>query len=254
MGEKVTIYAIDKNKKSLQKALNEGIINQGETSPLSSIMLKETDLIIFALPVKSIINVLKKIHLYLNKEILITDTGSVKYPIERIFKQYELRFTGSHPLAGSEKSGYKYSSADLFEGKLCIITGKNKKDIKIIKNLWELLGMKVVVSDARKHDKALGLTSHFIHFLSWCYLNLVIKENQKLKLKDFTTPSFKEFTRFALSSPEMWNDIFSENKEYILQYLKKFRAELDIFEKFLENDNILSLIKETGKKYREMER
>ncbi len=156
-----------------------------------------------------------------------------------------LNFVGSHPMAGSERSGYSNSTSELFDNRLCIVCENNEKII----NFWKYLDMRIVISSPEKHDKLIAVTSHFIHFLSFSYIYYIKKYN--IDIKDFIGPSFQEFTRIASSNPEIWADIFIDNKNKIDTVYKEFKKALKEFNEILKDKERLKDFLAEIKDYKE---
>lgn len=154
-------------------------------------------------------------------------------------------------MAGSEKSGYQASKATLLENKICIIcTEKSNKDARILKSFWESLKMTTVYSNSTTHDLYIGLTSHFIHLLSYMYIDH-LKHYDK-KLTDYTGPAFKEFNRLANSDIKIWGDIFIDNRNILNIITRDFTKSIKKFQKKLNNKDIykkLESIKDYNKQF-----
>ncbi len=179
---------------------------------------------------------MKKFKKFINKSTPITDTTSTKSTVEKLFKNYN--FIGSHPMAGSEKSGYAYSSEKILENRTCIICNNNqKKTMNFIEQFWLSLKMNTVKVSSDEHDFSTGVSSHFIHLLSFTYIDYI--KTKKIKIKNFIGPSFKEFTRIAGSNPEIWKDIFIDNKNKLNIITDSFINSLKKFQKSLNNDKKL---------------
>ncbi|MCS7180999.1 MAG: prephenate dehydrogenase [bacterium] len=214
--------------KTMEKALREGIIDEFYDCPEK--LIENTDFLILSTPISALYNYIKIIKVT-NPKIFFTDVASVKKVIcenvEKIIGENS-NFVGSHPIAGSEKSGIENIKDGLFENKIVIITptkNTNKNVKKKVKLLWEKLGSKVYIMDPEQHDKILGFTSHLPHLL--IYTLLSVGEKNKEILKKFFGSGFFDTTRIGKSNPEMWTDIFLENKINILDWTKKFEDEIN---------------------------
>jgi prephenate dehydrogenase len=152
-------------------------------------------------------------------DTLITDTTGTKSSITMLFSPFR-NFVGSHPMAGSEKTGYGHSRPGLLAGRSCIVTGTQPGPLQRIKRFWQTLDMNVRTLSPKDHDLMIGLTSHFIHWLSFSYA-YYLKKNH-IDVKGFFGPSFQEFTRLARSSPLIWADIFIDNKKTINIIMNNF--------------------------------
>src|SRR3989337_1672983 len=182
--------------------------------------VKDADLIVLATPVGGFEGLVKQMRHKLNKGAIITDAGSVKgrmvSRIERLLPRGTY-FVAGHPIAGKEKSAVKAATHRLFEGTKCILTPTKKTNasaLKKVKALWRAVGAEVVLMDPMLHDKVLGAVSHLPHAAAYSIVNTVaeIKKDGNNFIA-FSGGGFKDFTRIAASSPEMWRDIFLSHKE-----------------------------------------
>jgi prephenate dehydrogenase len=158
---------------------------------------------------------------------------------------------GCHPLAGSEKSGAQFSRSGLYQGATCIITSPDlHKATKVVKNIWEKIGAKVLFMPAKLHDKILSSVSHLSHIVSFSLTNSVVENYLR-----FAPQSLKDMARISNSPSLVWNDIFLSNKKNILNDIKKFKGILNKFEQALrkgEKDKIIQLIENANKKAKKL--
>jgi prephenate dehydrogenase len=212
------VVGFSPKQSSLEQALKIGAIDTA-TSDLNE-ALHHADLVVMATPVETIINLLPKLNDALRRGCIVTDLGSSKVEIveaaEKRLSNSEF-FVGSHPLSGSEKKGVEFASADLFSGAVCIMTPTtktNKAAIEKVKTLWTRIGSEVKFLTPEEHDEILGYVSHLPHLLSFALMGTV-----PMKSLEFITPSLKDMTRIAASSPQMWSDIFLSNSTCVLKSL-----------------------------------
>ncbi|MDD5066504.1 MAG: prephenate dehydrogenase [bacterium] len=238
------ILAYDKNIPDLKKALKEKVIDEYFIRPHYQYF--HVDLIIFALPIKDIQRIFKKFQSYIRPETLITDTASTKQTAQKIFRSFP-HFTGSHPLAGSEKNGYIHSHGDILKNKICILCPGQPASIMRLKHFWNQLGMKVICMNAVQHDQIIGMTSHFIHLLSFAMAFSLRKK--RLNVKSLYGPSFQQFIRLAKSNPDLWKDIFIDNKNSINIITDDFIKVLGEFRKKLDHENQLNNILKSSQRY-----
>lgn len=242
------VVGYDSDPQSTRQALAVGAITEAAfTLPFS---VKEADLVIIAVPVGAIPEVFKEIAPYLKPGCIVTDVGSTKAGIlEQIagYKPPSVEFIGGHPVAGSENHGIAGASADLFEGALWIITPgetATQAEDRLVYFL-EQLGAKVVKLDALRHDEALALTSHLPQLLSSTLMAFAADaatSGDGLPL--LAAGGFRDMTRIAASSPEVWVDIVKENQTALLALLNRFRATLDSLATVLENRDWQALSKQ----------
>ena len=246
------VIGICRRQVSLDKAIKEkaltcGFINNYEEA------LQGAEIVIIATPVYTIKTALKEIAGVINdKKVIVTDVGSTKKEIVEYAEKFKDRFSfiGGHPLAGSEKAGVEYSTADLYKGSVCVLTpstGVLSEDEKKIKVLWESLGAKVGILDPEEHDKALAFSSHLPHIAAYALAGTL---EEKFPKTTYTT-GFKDTTRIASSDPKIWSDIFASNNNNVLNAIEKYKKILsDIEEKIKEND--IEALKEKLDEYKRL--
>ena len=215
---KSIIIGIDKSEIHLQKALELKLID--ETSELSKI--NNPDIIVISVPVKSILNILPIVLKSVNNNSLVIDFGSTKKSICQIVKDHPNRqnFLATHPIAGTEFSGPAAAYEGLFEGKNIIICDKHKTDKSILElglKIFNLMKMKIGYMDSDSHDKHIAYVSHLSHISSFMLGKTVMDEEKNEKnIFDMAGSGFESTVRLAKSSPEMWTDIFEDNKKNII--------------------------------------
>ena len=214
----MTILAYDPNQNSIQNALNKSNIHEA-IAHLDELQLPEHEnsLVVIAAPPKASLEILRSLSPLFNSSITITDTASTKMPIETLLKNFNApdNIVFSHPIAGSHNSGQQHSQNDLFLDKNVIISAPlfaNKKHIQKVKFLWEALQSKVINLDSKTHDYIFAYSSHLPHFVSYALL-MTLMDLKEENISQFSGGGFGEFLRLASSSPEMWADIFSLNKD-----------------------------------------
>jgi cyclohexadieny/prephenate dehydrogenase len=162
---------------------------------------------------------------------VVSDVGSVK---ARVVEDVEavlppgVSFVGAHPIAGTEHSGAAAAFAELFQGSRCIITPGRRADpaaVARVRALWEGVGMRVDEMDPARHDLILAWVSHLPHVVAFSAVNAVLEADPALA--QFGGPSFRDFTRVAASSVEMWSDIFRTNAAQVDEAIVKFIAALE---------------------------
>jgi prephenate dehydrogenase len=170
--------------------------------------------------------------------ILVTDAGSTKRRIvEAVEHDPRSRavFVGGHPIAGSERKGVTHARADLFEGRVCVLTptGRTPADrLDRARAFWTMLGCQIVETDPFAHDEALALTSHLPHAVAAALAAAV-----PVEALAFAAGAYRDGTRVAASDAALWAGIFRENRVPILQALARFQDQLDQFRQALEAGN-----------------
>lgn len=233
------IVGVSRRKSTIDQAVKNRIVDSATLDLKDGV--RNSDLVVIATPVFKIVDIAKKIAPFLKKGAIVTDAGSTKkYIVENIanIRLKDAGFIGSHPIAGSEKSGIKYADKDLFRGAYCILTEtKNKKALNKVKKFWAALGMKVIVMPADTHDRLLSNISHLPHAASVSLVNTAARSGL-----DLAAGGFKDTTRIASGEPELWRDIFLTNRENLIRDIKILKKELSKIEEALKSNNSRNLL------------
>jgi prephenate dehydrogenase len=224
---------------SLEGLVKDGVLDSSSTN--IDIDIKEASLIIIAAPVAQTKFILKKIEPFIQPDTLITDVGSTKSNImneaKLALRDKFSQFIGSHPIAGSEKHGTSAAKKNLFQDKNIVLTPNNKNTLEQITKLtkfWESLGGVVTNMEANNHDQIFSTISHLPHLLAFGLVNLINNKKNKNTLLNFAASGFRDFSRIAASSPEVWRDISIQNQESIIEDLQLFQKEIVKLKNFLE--------------------
>ena len=220
--------------------------------------IKEADIIIVGIPVAAYQEVFKKICNHIKPGAIITDVGSVKKEVINSVKKYipkNIDFVPGHPIAGTENSGPESGFAGLFKNGWCILTpnkSTSKNSVKIIKYMWQLVGMKVDIMDSNYHDEVLAITSHIPHIIAYSIVGTIanLQTTIKKEVIKYAASGFRDFTRIAASDPIMWRDIILYNRQSILKMLNLFKKDLSKLEYAIENNDdkfLLNLFTKTRK-------
>ena len=188
----------------------------------------DAGLVILCTPVGGMSNLAKQIQPYLATDAIITDVGSVKRPVVAAVEPVLPRFIGSHPLCGSEKTGVAHARADLLGGAVCAVTPTDYSPadaVEAVTEFWSALGSRVVNLSAADHDAICARTSHLPHVLASALVNAVLAKPRTGE-NDFLGTGFRDTTRLASGSPEMWRDIALDNAEAIAAALNELQAEV----------------------------
>jgi prephenate dehydrogenase len=245
------IVGLGRSRENLQRALELGILDEiTEDYPLA---LKNADLVLLAMPVGQTAKILEKIAPHLESKTIITDAGSTKQNVIAAARSYlpeHLKnFVPGHPIAGAEQSGANAANADLFRDKNLILTPldeTNTNALDCVKGLWKSCGARISQIKARKHDEILAAISHLPHLLASTLMNHILSSSTGDSPDDllcFAGSGFRDFTRIAGSSPEMWRDICLANRELLLKQIDAYQNELTRMRKMLENGDESALEK-----------
>ena len=236
------IVGIGRTEKSLNEALDLGVIDSVETNIEAAI--QEADLILIAAPVAQTTAILQSIKPHLNKQTVITDAGSTKVDVMACAKtvlgaQFN-QFVGGHPIAGAEKSGVSAAMPDLYVGKNVVLTPTSETNLNAVASvtkLWQACGADVSEMTAETHDGIFAAVSHLPHLLAFALVDDIASRPNAAQLFSFAASGFRDFTRIAGSHPEMWRDISLANKAALLSELTAFQLELSQLKQLLEHED-----------------
>ena len=198
----------------------------------------EADLVVVCTPVGQIVEHVRQAAQHCPERTLITDAGSTKQSIVAALDGglgHGCRFLGSHPLAGSEKTGATYASADLFEGRPAILTPtKNTRaeDFDLLEQFWQSLGSVVVKMTPEEHDRAMAVMSHLPHVAAAALVLTVPEEYFRL-----AGPGLFDTTRVAGGDPGLWQQILKLNRDNVLSALEQYGAKLAALHAALRDDD-----------------
>ncbi|MGM0518224.1 MAG: prephenate dehydrogenase [Campylobacterota bacterium] len=205
---------------------------------------KECDLIILAIPVDNIISILPNF-LDIDENTTIMDLGSTKeFIIKNIPNKIRENFIAAHPMCGNEKFGPKAAMNDLYEGKtvvLCNLEENSKKHEHRAIKVFQDIGMRIVVMDANEHDIHACYMSHLPHAISYSLANTVMGHEDPKSIIALAAGGFKDMSRIAKSSPDMWSDIFRQNRENLLKSIDLFEKQMKSVRHMVENQEYESL-------------
>ena len=218
------------------------------------------DLVVISTPMSEYKKIIYKLNKNLNNKTLITDVGSTRGNVAKLIREKlskKLNWIMSHPIAGSEASGPKYGSKNLFKNKWCILIKSNKN--KILENklskFWKKLGSNVLFMKEQEHDKIFSVTSHLPHLIAYNLIKTA-QDFQKIHKKNiikYSAGGLRDFSRIAASNEIMWRDIFFNNSKNMTKIIDLFIKNLKNFiEDINKKRNSLMLDKlKKSKKVRE---
>jgi len=244
----VEIMGAGRNEDKLQQAKDLGVIDSFNSD--LSLALDGADLLVVAVPVGSIESAFEKLKPHLTESIIITDVGSTKGNVvtcaQKVLQQLAKNFVPGHPIAGIEKSGAEAAFAELFKQRRVILTPTENTDsnaTKRITALWQACGAEVVEMSVEHHDEVLAATSHLPHMLAFSLVDTLSKMNDKQEIFKYAAGGFRDFTRIASSSPEMWQDICLANSDALVEVIEKFQTDLTNLTKAIESGDSETILK-----------
>ena len=221
------IVGVGRDAARLEAARRDGTLDHVTTDLAEGV--RGAGLVVLAAPVLTILTLLDAVARVSGPETIVTDVGSTKAAIVAAASRLALRFVGSHPMAGSERSGYAHARVDLFDGATVIVTPTETSDaaaVKTVTALWEGVGAgRVVTLDPDTHDRAVAAISHLPHLAAFALVDAV--ERFEPSAFDVAARGFRDTTRVAAADPVMWEEIFLANRDALAAGLEVFRAALD---------------------------
>lgn len=208
-----------------------GVIRSDVATTRLAEALDGSDLVVVCTPVETIAPLLESAAPHLGSGAVVTDVGSVKGCIvpqaEEALRASGARFIGSHPMAGSERSGLDAARADLFAGAACLLTPTDASDadaLDAVRAFWEALGCRLLTLSPAEHDRIVARISHLPHFAAAAMVGLAAASHP-----DATAcvgNGFRDTTRVASASPELWTQIAAGNREALIEALDDLAVEL----------------------------
>ena len=236
------VVGFGRSQTTLEQARSLGIIDRIGVDWAAEV--NDADLVLLATPVGQMAELMARIAPHLGTQTLVTDGGSTKSDV--VAAAYAnlgdkvAQFVPAHPIAGAELSGAAAAKADLYVGKKVVLTPiyeNSKKSIAYVKSAWQECGAVVSELTAQQHDEVFAAVSHLPHLLSFALVHDLARRDNRDQLLSFAASGFRDFTRIAASSPEMWRDICLANRDALLDELGSYMEELEtIHEALAEGD------------------
>lgn len=217
-------------------ALTDGVVDDVFSDPADAV--READIVVICVPIWTIAKLAEQIVGALKPGAVVTDVGSTKSELlktmEPWFAGSAAHFVGSHPIAGSEKTGIEAGDPDLYQGRLTVVCPSIFSPV--VSNLWKAVGSEVVEMSPEEHDATLASTSHLPHMVA-AALARSVADGAPEKNADFCGTGFKDTTRVASGSADMWVDIIDTNRAALETELGRFHEELEGLIKILRSGN-----------------
>lgn len=244
------VVGVSQGHATLATAMKEGVIDQAYHDVGKAVA--NADLVVLAAPVGIIAGMLSMLGEHLMRGAIVTDVGSAKVQIVTAAQKYlpaHVFFVGSHPLAGSEKRGVEFASAELFEKTSCIMTPTDKTHRgakEKVKLLWTKVGAAVKFMPPEEHDKVLAYISHLPHMMAYALMETIPPD-----FLEYAAQGLKDTTRIAASSPPMWTDIALSNKKNLIKSLDELVKNVSIIRKSIgtgDQKNLQNIFKDAKTK------
>lgn len=233
------IDGFDPDPAQAQAACALGVVDHAAASAADAVY--EADVVVLAVPVLRTAEALAAVLPALKPGAIVTDVGSTKQSVLAdvlaVCGTLPGWFVAAHPIAGTEKSGVAAGFAELFKGKRVVLTPHATQDataLATVRLLWQATGARVVEMEAGRHDAIFAATSHLPHVLAYSFVELLADRAESEEIFSNAGGGFRDFTRIASSSPEMWHDIVRANADEVLHLLKAQIAQLQQVQQLIE--------------------
>jgi prephenate dehydrogenase len=235
------IVGVGRDLSRLEPARRDGVLDRITTELADGV--RDADVVVLGAPVITILSLLETLAKVTGSDTIVTDVGSTKGAIvgaaDRLGRTHPLRFVGSHPMAGSEQSGYAHARVDLFQGATVVVTPSDHCEpaaVKRIVALWEGVGAgRVVTLDPETHDRAVAAISHLPHLVAFALVDAV--ERFEPGAFALAAGGFRDTTRIAAADPTMWEEIFLANRDALAASLSVYRDVLADLEHLIASDD-----------------
>lgn len=249
----VTVLGWDTNRSIVEFAQ----IAEAIEAPLTEENLSTVDLLLLATYPEAVVEHMQRLAPKLSKHTMVIDCAGTKEKVCAacfpLAEEYGFRFLGGHPMAGTHNSGFKYSREDLFDGAPMVLVPPNFYDIRLLDEAKKLLAPvgfgRVSITTAADHDKRIAFTSQLAHVVS----NAYVKSPSAREHSGFSAGSYKDLTRVAWLNPDMWAELFLENKENLLFELRTIIENLTAYQTAMEQEDFGTLrqLLEDGRRIKE---
>ena len=247
------VLAFDRDESVLSFAQLEGAVS----APLTKENIGTCDLVLVAIYPEAAVNYVRDMAPYIGTKPMVIDCCGTKRAVcEACFplaEQYGFTYLGGHPMAGTHNSGFKYATATMYHGAPMVLVPADFNNIELLSRVKELLSPagfgRFSVTTAEKHDEMIAFTSQMAHVVS----NAYIKSPTAGSHKGFSAGSYKDLTRVAWLNPQMWAELFLENKDFLMRELNILIENLQKYELAMEQDDLpgLTALLDEGRRRKE---
>ena len=231
---------------SIQECEKLGVVDSASCDLLASV--EGADLVVLCTPLAQMRDLTQRLLPALRPNAIVTDVGSVKASVvaqvESLVHGAKGRFVGSHPMAGAEKMGAAAARVNLFENAACVITPTsqtNPEALREVESLWTSVGARVMTTTPDRHDELVSRSSHLPHVVAAGLANYVLSPAYGREQASLCANGFRDTTRIASGSPEMWRDIAMANRKNLARVLGVFIEDLQELQLALERADLKTI-------------
>ncbi|OGV43404.1 MAG: hypothetical protein A2X46_13355 [Lentisphaerae bacterium GWF2_57_35] len=241
-----TIAGYARRLETCEEALRQKMVDRVSNDPSEAV--EGADLVVLCVPILSMPDLVRGFRDRLKSSCLLTDVGSTKAEVDEAIRQElgsrAVFFIGSHPIAGSEQQGLGAARRDLYEKAACILTPREDspaEKVEALASFWKSLGAVVYRMPAVEHDRIMARTSHLPHVIAASLAAVVGRDGDWEQLGRFCGPGFRDTTRIAEGSSEVWRDIIKTNKSCVLMELDAYKNKLESWSELIKKDDFQGL-------------
>lgn len=241
------IVGLGRRRETLEQARALGLIDAIAESPAQ---VAGADVVMLATPMAQMPRVLKEIAPHLGENTIVTDAGSTKCDViaaaRKALGANFARFVPGHPIAGAESNGPQAARADLFIGRNVVLCPEPETDAAAVRRvtaLWQATGAQVLQMGADRHDRIFAAVSHLPHLAAFALVDELAARPDAEDFFCFAASGFRDFTRIAGSSPELWRDVALANRTALLSELATYQDKLDEIRQALDAEDAAALEK-----------
>ena len=234
------VVGVGRSAANLEHAINLGIIDRIAVDAADAV--RDADVVLLAVPVGQMAGIMQTIAPHLAAHAIVTDAGSTKQDVAALMQRHLgahlAHCVPAHPIAGAELSGASAARADLYQSKNLVLTplaATHSDAIARVTAMWQACGANISRMSAAEHDAIFAAVSHLPHLLAFALVDMIAQRDNADQLFGFAASGFRDFTRIAGSSPEMWRDIALANQPALLAELEAYQAQLDKLREALAN-------------------
>ncbi|MCC7150700.1 MAG: prephenate dehydrogenase [Rubrivivax sp.] len=240
------VVGYSKSPSTTERAKKMGVIDVAAESALLAVA--GSDIVLISVPVAATEATFKAIRHLVEPGLLVMDVGSTKRDVidaaRRVLRERVGAFVPAHPIAGKELAGIQHADAALYSGRQVILTPLPQNPPELVQkatDVWSAIGTQVLKMTPENHDAAFAAVSHLPHLLAFAYFSAVVNQPQGRDYLSLAGPGFRDFTRIAAASPELWRDILVANREELFKQSQRFRHVLDALEHAIREGNAEAL-------------
>jgi prephenate dehydrogenase len=234
------IVGVGRGRANIERALELRIIDEASDDVAAA--ARKADIVLLAVPVQQNDRILSRLAGAVAAHTLVTDAGSTKMDyvdaVRRLLPSHLARVVPAHPIAGAEMTGVDAANPALFVDKNVVLTPLPENQAEAldrIESMWTACGARVSRMSPLQHDRVFAAVSHLPHMLAYTLVNMVATRADAKELFKFAAGGFRDFTRIASSSPEMWRDIAISNREALLADMMGYQEQLAQLAQFIRD-------------------